>query len=148
LLHGPPGLGKTTLAHVIAKQCGYNIVEVNASDDRTSEVLKSKVLSAIEMQPVFGDRKPNLVIIDEIDGVSSAAGGSSDHVCSSSNMCQHSSTKANGQSFIKILVSLAAEENSANNGSSSNWEASKARKSKLNKSRTLMRPIICICNDL
>ena len=30
LLCGPPGLGKTTLAHIIAKQAGYNVIEMNA----------------------------------------------------------------------------------------------------------------------
>jgi chromosome transmission fidelity protein 18 len=37
LLYGPPGLGKTTLAHVVAKHAGYNVVEMNASDDRSIE---------------------------------------------------------------------------------------------------------------
>ena len=30
LLCGPPGLGKTTLAHIVAKHAGYNVVEMNA----------------------------------------------------------------------------------------------------------------------
>lgn len=34
LLHGPPGLGKTTLAHILAKTAGYSPMEINASDER------------------------------------------------------------------------------------------------------------------
>ena len=30
LLAGPPGLGKTTLAQVVAHHAGYNVVEINA----------------------------------------------------------------------------------------------------------------------
>lgn len=30
MIAGPPGLGKTTMAHVIAEHCGYNVIEINA----------------------------------------------------------------------------------------------------------------------
>ena len=69
LLAGSPGIGKTTLAHVLAKHAGYKAVEINASDDRTASKFKPKIENAIEMRSVFGDCKPNLLIIDEIDGI-------------------------------------------------------------------------------
>ncbi|KAJ3324782.1 hypothetical protein HDV06_006090 [Boothiomyces sp. JEL0866] len=75
LLAGPPGLGKTTLAHVVAKHAGYNIIEINASDDRGSEVIKNRITSALESKSVFGNKKPNLIIIDEIDGASATGSG-------------------------------------------------------------------------
>jgi len=46
LLTGPPGLGKTTLAHVCARQAGYEVQEINASDER-SRFLRVLVLSAL-----------------------------------------------------------------------------------------------------
>lgn len=30
LIHGQPGLGKTTLAHVVAQTTGYSVLEINA----------------------------------------------------------------------------------------------------------------------
>ena len=42
MLYGPPGLGKTTLAHVVASHAGYNVVEMNASDDRSLQAFKVK----------------------------------------------------------------------------------------------------------
>ena len=44
------GLGKTTLAHVCARHCGYRPVEINASDDRSGASLQARVLDAVEMQ--------------------------------------------------------------------------------------------------
>ncbi|KAG0282220.1 hypothetical protein BGZ96_000726 [Linnemannia gamsii] len=124
LLTGPPGLGKTTMAHVIAKQAGYNVVEVNASDDRTGASIKGKIEAALEIQSILGSDKPNMLIIDEIDGVSSSGGE---------------------QSFIKLLVDIATVEVAS--GEDKTKGTGSGRKNKKFTKKPLMRPIICICND-
>jgi len=57
LLHGPPGLGKTTLAHIVAKHAGYNVVEMNASDDRSVEAFKVKLEAATQVNICFTAKK-------------------------------------------------------------------------------------------
>lgn len=69
LLSGPPGLGKTTLAAIAARQAGYNVVEINASDDRSPDVLRARIRAACEMRSVMGDKRPNVVVLDECDGI-------------------------------------------------------------------------------
>lgn len=68
LISGPPGIGKTTLAHILAKQAGFHAVEFNASDDRTASSFMPKVLDVVGTESRFGNSKPKALIIDEIDG--------------------------------------------------------------------------------
>ncbi|KAL8128846.1 hypothetical protein V2J09_018001 [Rumex salicifolius] len=128
LLCGPPGLGKTTLAHVAARHCGYHVVEINASDDRSASAIETKILDAIQMNSVMADSKPKCLVIDEIDGA-----------------------LGDGKGAIEVILKMvAAEKNSESSKDVSPKEQQFARKSsnRGRKAVSLSRPVICICNDL
>ncbi|KAL4943524.1 replication factor RFC1 C terminal domain-containing protein [Aspergillus oleicola] len=86
MIHGPPGIGKTTAAHLVAKLEGYDIVESNASDTRSKKLVETGlhgVLDTTSLQGYFStaDKKveskmKNLVLImDEVDGMSAGDRG-------------------------------------------------------------------------
>lgn len=47
------GTGKTTLAHVLAAHCGFRVVEINASDERTASTLTRRIADAAQMTHVL-----------------------------------------------------------------------------------------------
>jgi replication factor C large subunit len=68
VLHGPPGTGKTTLAHVIAKEMDSEIFELNASDLRNRISLQETLKPAIEQKSLI--KKNKIILVDEVDGIS------------------------------------------------------------------------------
>lgn len=46
LLVGQPGLGKTSMAHVLARECGYEPLEFNASDTRNKKSIEETIVSS------------------------------------------------------------------------------------------------------
>ncbi|KAL1621257.1 Chromosome transmission fidelity protein 18 [Diplodia seriata] len=139
LLTGPPGLGKTTLAHVCARQAGYEVQEINASDERSKDIVRGRIkdmvgtenVRGLDSQTVTGAKvrkagKPVCVVVDEVDGV--VGGG------------------AGGEGgFIKALIDLVNLDQ-RNSAPKDNSSARPARK-KGDKFR-LLRPLILICNDV
>nr|XP_015298170.1 PREDICTED: chromosome transmission fidelity protein 18 homolog isoform X3 [Macaca fascicularis] len=122
LLCGPPGLGKTTLAHVIARHAGYSVVEMNASDDRSPEAFRTRIEAATQMESVLGaGGKPNCLVIDEIDGAPVAA--------------------------INVLLSILNRKGPQEAEPQGPAVPSGGGRRRRAEGALLMRPIICICND-
>lgn len=73
LLHGPPGIGKTTIAHVIAREIDSEIFELNASDLRDKKRLDEVLKPAIEQKSLLNKNK--IILVDEVDGISTVDRG-------------------------------------------------------------------------
>ena len=66
LLVGPPGIGKTTIAFLVAKQFGYDIIGLNASDVRSKSRINEILTPVLGNVSVLGTP---MIFIDEVDGI-------------------------------------------------------------------------------
>jgi replication factor C subunit 1 len=123
LLHGPPGVGKTTAAHLIAKLEGYDVVESNASETRNKKLLETGLRGVLDTTSLRGffagdgkkvdtSKRKLLLIMDEVDGMSAGdrgGVGALAAVAKKSNIPMIMICNDRGSQKMKPLVHVTAE---------------------------------------
>ena len=73
VVYGRAGIGKTTVAHALGRDMGWEVIELNASDQRTADIIEKVVGSASQMSTLEGAGQKRLVIMDEADNIHGTA---------------------------------------------------------------------------
>jgi len=68
LLYGKPGVGKTSAAYALAQDLGWEIIEMNASDQRTKGVIERIAGSSSTTASLSGALR-RLILLDEADNL-------------------------------------------------------------------------------
>ena len=74
LLAGPPGVGKTSAAHLIAKELGFEVVELNSSNNRNKKSVSENfgdilnTTSIVNKNDGISKTRKRVLIMDELDG--------------------------------------------------------------------------------
>lgn len=77
LLVGPPGIGKTTIARAIAKDRGWDVIELNASDARNAASIRKVASEGAMHQSLFNigkEKAKTLILVDEVDHIQGGLG--------------------------------------------------------------------------
>lgn len=142
LICGPPGIGKTVAAHILAKQSGYSVQEINAANSmdklpqsdtlsgaqgfaNVSAALRLKITNALTTNSLTSNNRPTCLVIDEID------------------------SSANAGDIMRVLYDLVQlDRKKARRTIKPKTFGSKASSKDQKKEFSLNRPIICIANDI
>jgi len=75
LLVGPSGVGKTETAYALAKDVNAEVVEINASSQRTEDAFERVMNTYLKNEGIgIGDEKEVIFLVDEVDGIFESGG--------------------------------------------------------------------------
>ncbi|PIA13441.1 DNA replication factor C, large subunit [Coemansia reversa NRRL 1564] len=125
LISGPPGIGKTTTAHLVAKLAGFDVLELNASETRNKSTLKDILGSAVGNRSVLEFDRARLRHLE------------SEMEKETDKDVLHSVTTSGSKRLVVVMDEVDGMSGGDRGGSTELIQLIK---------RTRV-PIICICND-
>ncbi|KAJ3452728.1 chromosome transmission fidelity protein 18 [Anaeramoeba flamelloides] len=143
LVSGAAGVGKTSMIQILAKHCGFDLIEINASDERSSNMFKNRIKAALGQKPLPG-QKPFCFLFDEIDGSISSR--------SSSNSNSNQKPKPTASSFFSALKQKSRSSPKQARNPRQSQSQSQSDENGINylisNIKKLRSPVICVCNEL